>query len=75
MRISLAAPSREILALLLVTLMQCYATRSQSGCEPLSYPPSMAECQPLARQYQREDRRALAVTRLPAVVSYHCVKR
>jgi hypothetical protein len=35
----------------------------------------MAECQPLARQYQREDRRALAITRLPAVVSYHCVKR
>jgi hypothetical protein len=64
---------KSAVALLLVALLQCYATRTRSGCEQLSFHASLAECGPLARRYQREDNRALTVTRLPAVVHYRCI--
>jgi hypothetical protein len=55
------------------TLIQCYATRTGDGCAPLSVHATMAECRELASEYQKFDRRALNVTGLPAMVSYHCV--
>ena len=54
-------------------LMQCYATRSDSGCVPLSEHVTMAECRKLASEYQKFDTRDLRIKGVPAVVSYHCV--
>ena len=54
-------------------LIQCYATRTRDGCVPLSVHTTMAECRALAKGYGKFDTRALDVTGLPAVVSYHCV--
>ena len=31
-----------------IALVQCYATRTQNGCAPLSYHATMAECRVLA---------------------------
>ena len=42
-------------------------------CAPLSVHATMAECRALAKEYGKFDTRALNVTGLPAVVSYHCV--
>ena len=56
-----------------VALIQCYATRTNDGCAPLSMHATMAECRTLAKEYGKFDTRALNVTGLPAVVSYHCV--
>jgi hypothetical protein len=56
-----------------VTLIQCYATRTRDGCEPLSVHATMVECRTLAKEYGKFDTRALNITGLPAVVSYHCV--
>jgi hypothetical protein len=56
-----------------IALVQCYATRTQDGCAPLSYHATMAECRALAEDYHRFDSRALNATGLPAVVSYRCV--
>jgi hypothetical protein len=56
-----------------VALIQCYATRTRDGCTPLSVHATMAECRALANEYGKFDTRALNVTGLPAVVSYHCV--
>ena len=56
-----------------VTLIQCYATRTKDGCEPMSVHATMAECQALASEYRKFDTRALRVTGLPVVVSYQCV--
>ena len=56
-----------------VSLIQCYATRTGDGCAPLSVHATMAECRALASEYRKFDARALNVTGLPAVVSYHCV--
>ena len=50
-----------------IALVQCYATRTQNGCAPLSYHATMAECRVLAEDYQRFDCRrwsATAVSRL-----------
>jgi hypothetical protein len=62
-----------ILLAFAATLIQCYATRTGDGCAPLTVHATMAECRELASEYQKFDRRALNVTGLPAVVSYHCV--
>jgi hypothetical protein len=67
-----AARYRDVL-LVLIALVQCYATRTQSGCAPLSYHATMAECGKLASEYQKFDTRDLRVKGVPAVVSYHCV--
>ena len=56
-----------------VTLIQCYATRTKDGCEPMSVHARMAECRALASEYRRFDTRALSVTGLPVVVSYRCM--
>ena len=56
-----------------IALVQCYATRTQDGCAPLSYHETMAECRVLAADYRRFDSRALNATGLPVVVSYRCV--
>jgi hypothetical protein len=64
---------KSLVPLLLVALLQCYATRTQSGCKPLSYHHGWTDCSPLARQFQREDNRALVVTGLPVAVHYRCV--
>jgi hypothetical protein len=56
-----------------IALVQCYATRIQDGCAPLSYHATMAKCRALAEDYRRFDSRALNATGLPAVVSYRCV--
>jgi hypothetical protein len=56
-----------------IALIQCYATRTQNGCAPLSYHATMAECRVLAEDYRRFDSKALNATGLPAVVSYRCV--
>jgi hypothetical protein len=56
-----------------IALVQCYATRSQDGCAPLSYHATMSECRALAEDYRRFDSSALNATGLPAVVSYRCV--
>lgn len=56
-----------------IALVQCYATRSQDGCTPLSYHATMAECRALAEDYRRFDSKALNATGLPAVVSYRCI--
>lgn len=56
-----------------VVLLQCYASRTQTGCTPLDYPPTMAECRALAQEYSRLDSRAVIVTGVPVVVRYHCV--
>ena len=56
-----------------VMLIQCYATRIKDGCAPLSVHATMAECRELASEYEKFDGRALNVTGLPVVVSYHCV--
>ena len=53
-------------------LIQCYATRTGSGCAPLSVHATMAECRELASEYRKFDTRALRVTELPVVVSYQC---
>ena len=55
------------------TLIQCYASRTGSGWEPLSVHETMAECRALASEYRKFDARALRVTGLPVVVSYRCV--
>ena len=62
-----------IVLLVGVALIQCYASRSGSGCQPLSWHETMAECRALASEYRKFDTRALNVTGLPAVVSYYCV--
>ena len=57
---------RDVL-LAAIALVQCYATRTQNGCAPLSYHATMAECRVLAEDYQRFDCRrwsATAVLRL-----------
>jgi hypothetical protein len=59
--------------LALIALVQCYATRTQEGCAPLSYHATMAECRVLAEDYRRFDSKALARAGIPAVVSYSCV--
>ena len=56
-----------------IALVQCYATRTQDGCLPLSYHDTMAECRVLANDYRRFDTKALNGTGLPAVVSYRCI--
>jgi hypothetical protein len=56
-----------------VTLIQCYATRTTDGCEPMSVHARLAECRALASEYRKFDTRALRVTGLPVVVSYDCV--
>jgi len=56
-----------------IALVQCYATRTQNGCAPLSYHATMAECRVLAEDYRRFDSKALNATGLPAVVSYRCI--
>jgi hypothetical protein len=63
----------SVTLLAFVTLIQCYASRSGSGCQPLSWYETMAECRALASEYRTFDTRALNVTGLPVVVSYHCV--
>ena len=63
---------RDVL-LAAIALVQCYATRTQDGCAPLSYHDTMAECRVLAADYRRFDTRAINATGLPAVVSYRCV--
>jgi hypothetical protein len=59
--------------LALIALVQCYATRTQDGCAPLSYHATMAECRKLASEYQKFDTRDLRIKGVPAVVSYQCV--
>ena len=56
-----------------IALVQCYVTRTQNGCAPLSYLTTMAECRTLAADYRRFDTKALNATGLPMVVSYRCV--
>ena len=56
-----------------IALVQCYATRPQDGCAPLSYHHTMAECRVLAGDYRRFDTKALTRPGIPAVVSYRCV--
>jgi len=63
---------RDVL-LVLIALVQCYATRRQDGCSPLSYHATMAECRAQAEDYRRFDTRAINATGLPMVVSYRCV--
>jgi hypothetical protein len=67
-----AARYRDVL-LAAIALVQCYATRSQDGCTPLSFHATMAECRALAGDYRRFDSRALVRAGIPAVVSYSCV--
>ena len=61
------------ITLLAATLIQCYATRTGTGCAPLSVHATMAQCRELASEYRKFDTRALRVTELPVVVSYQCV--
>ena len=56
-----------------IALVQCYVTRTQNGCAPLSYLTTMAECRTLAADYRRPDIKALNASELPAVVNYRCV--
>ena len=56
-----------------IALVQCYATRTQNGCAPLSYHATMGECRALAEDYRRFDSKALNATGLPAMVSYRCI--
>jgi len=63
---------RDVL-LAAIALVQCYATRTQDGCAPLSYHATMAECRVLAAEYHRFDSKALERAGVPAVVSYRCV--
>ena len=69
----LAAARYRAVVLAAIALVQCYATRTQDGCAPLSYHETMAECRVLAADYRRFDSRALNATGLPVVVSYRCV--
>ena len=50
---------RDVL-LATIALVQCYATRTQDGCAPLSYHATMTECRVLAEDYRRFDSKALA---------------
>ena len=70
--VTLPASHRSVV-LAAIALVQCYATRSQDRCAPLSYHATMAECRALAEGYRRFDSKALNATGLPAVVSYRCV--
>jgi hypothetical protein len=63
----------SVTLLAFATLIQCYATRTKDGCEPMSMHATMAECRSLASEYRKFDTRALRVTGLPVVVSYDCV--
>ena len=63
----------SVTLLAFATLIQCYASRSGDGCQPLSWNSTMAECRTLASEYRKFDARALRVTGLPVVVSYRCV--
>jgi hypothetical protein len=63
---------REVV-LAAIALEQCYATRTQDGCAPLSYHAMMAECRVLAADYRRFDSKALKRAGIAAVVSYRCV--
>jgi hypothetical protein len=66
-------PASRTGLLLAAVLVQCYAARGgQTGCVPMEVYPTLDACRVLARQYQRDDNRALRVTGLPAVVSYRC---
>ena len=69
----LAAARYRAVVLAAIALVQCYATRTQDGCAPLSYHATMAECRVLAEDYRRFDSKALAHAGIPAVVSYSCV--
>jgi hypothetical protein len=69
----LAAARYRAVVLAAIALVQCYATRTQDGCAPVSYHATMAECRVLAEDYRRFDTKALNATGLPAVVSYRCV--
>ena len=70
--VTLPARYRDVL-LAAIALVQCYSSRTQNGCAPLSYPATMAKCRTLAADYRRFDTKALNATGLPAVVSYRCV--
>jgi hypothetical protein len=71
--IGLMRSGANIALLVGAALIQCYATRSGSGCQPLSWYETMAECQALASDYRKFDTRALNVTGLPVVVSCRCM--
>lgn len=62
-------------AVIVFALLQCHAGRNGSGCETMSYHPTMAECRQLAREYRHLDGIALRVSQLPILVSYQCIKR
>ena len=63
----------SVTLLAFATLIQCYASRSGSGCQPLSWYKTIAECRALASEYRKFDTQALNVTGLPVVVSYRCM--
>jgi hypothetical protein len=63
----------RVVVLAAIALVQCYATRTQEGCAPLSYHDTMTECRVLAEDYRRFDSKALARAGIPVVVSYSCV--
>ena len=71
--VTVAMRSGASVTLLAAALIQCYASRSGDGCQPLSWHETMAECRALAKEYGKFDTRALRVTGLPVVVSYRCV--
>ena len=71
--VTVAMRSGASVTLLAAALIQCYASRSGDGCQPLSWHSTMAECRKLASEYQKFDRRDLRVKGVPAVVSYQCV--
>ena len=48
-----------------IALVQCYATRPQDGCAPLSYHDTMAECRVVADDYRRFDTKAPDPRRYP----------
>lgn len=64
------------MALMLLTaavLMQCYATRTDSRCQPFAFYLTMAECRRSAAEYQHSDSKALIAANAPIVVSYRCL--
>jgi hypothetical protein len=58
--------------IMMAVLLQCFASRSHSGCNVIEYYDNPAECARLAKEYTKSDIRAFIKAGFPVVVKYVC---
>jgi len=56
----------------MIALLWCWATLAHTGCDIIGFYDTQQACHKALVEAKRFDTRALRVTGLPAVVSYHC---